>query len=143
MSSYSADQIIGKTLYAKKPTPVYNLPSYDQNAQKKLVIKPGQIIGTVYSWVGGSPGKPLNWMFKTRVGYQEITYYTQHEPDNVDKNALQDQGVKTQREIEKEKAEAAKSTGTKIFDFVKKYAIIAGLAYGAFLVFKTYKGSNK
>lgn len=143
MSSYSADQIIGKTLTAKKTTPVYNLPSFFSLAKQVYTIKPGETIGTVYSYVGGSPGKPLNWMFKTRIGLQEVTYYTEHEPDNVDRNALQDQGVKTQREIEKEKAEAAKSTGTKIFDFVKKYAIIAGLAYGAFLVFKTYKGSNK
>ena len=82
-------------------------------------------------------------MFKTNVGLREVTYYTVHEPDNVDKNALSDQGAKTQAEIQKEKEEAAKSTGTKIFDFVKKYAIIAGLAYGAFLIFKTYRGSNK
>jgi len=143
MSSFSVDQIIGKTLYAKKSTPVYNLPNFYTLAKQVHTIKPGEIIGTVYSYVGGSPGEPLNWMYKTKVGLREVTYYTVHEPDNVDKNALTDQGVKTQSQLQKEKEEAAKGTGEKIFDFVKKYAIIAGLAYGAFLIFKTYKGSNK
>lgn len=143
MSSYSVDQIIGKTLYAKKSTPVYNLPSFYSLAKQVYTIKPGQPIGTVYSYVGGSPGQPLNWMFKTNVGLREVTYYTVHEQDNVDRGALTDQGAKTQAEIQREKQEAAKGTGEKIFDFVKKYAIIAGLAYGAFLIFKNYKSSNK
>ncbi len=136
MPSYSVDQIIGKTLYAKKNTPVYNLPTFDQNAKQKTVIKPGQIIGTVFSYVGGSPGKPLNWMYKTKVGLQELTYYTQHEDDNVDKNLLQDQGVKTTAEIQKEKEEADKSTGDKLVDLLKNVLKYAGIGIGAYLIFK-------
>ena len=135
MSSYSVDQIIGKTLYAKKKTPVYNLPSFYSNAKKVTTIQPGQIIGTVYSYVGGSPDQPLNWMYKTKVGLQEVTYYTQHEDNNVDKNALVDQGTKTTQEIEREKAEANKSTTEKLLDYLKKYALYAGVAYGVYIFF--------
>lgn len=143
MSSYSVDQIIGKTLYAKKNTPVYNLPSFYQNAQQKTIIKPGQIIGTVYSYVGGSPGQPLNWMYKTKVGLQEVTYYTKHEEDNVDKNALVDQGVKTTNEIQKEKEEANKSTGDKLIDTLKNVLKYAGIGIGVYLIFKAvYKGKS-
>lgn len=144
MPSYSADQIIGKTLYAKKPTPVYNLPSFYPNAQKKIVIKPGQIIGTVYSYVGGQPGQPLNWMYKGKVGLNEVTYYTEHEPDNVDKGLLQDQGVKTTKEIQEEKEEANKSTGDKLIDTLKSVLKYAGIGIGLYLIFKTvYKGKNE
>lgn len=144
MPSYSADQIVGKTLFAKKPTPVYNLPSFYPNAVKKLVIKPGEIIGTVYSWVGGSAGQPLNWMFKTKVGLQEVTYYTKHEDDNVDKDLLKDQGVKTTKELQEEKEEANKSTGDKLIDTLKSVLKYAGIGIGLYLIFKTvYKGKNE
>jgi hypothetical protein len=143
MPSYSVDQIIGKTLYAKKNTPVYNLPSFDQNAVQKTVIKPGQIIGTVFSYVGGSPEQPLNWMYKTKVGLKEVTYYTKHEEDNVDRNLLKDQGVKTTSEIEKEKEESDKSTGDKLVDLLKKVVKYAGIGLGAYLIFKAvYKNKS-
>lgn len=139
MPSFSVDDIIGKTLYAKKSTPVYNLPSFFPNAEVKHTIKPGEIIGTVFSYVGGSPGEPLNWMFKTKVGLKEVTYYTKHESDNVNKELLKDQGVKTTKEKEEEKKEAEKGTGQKLVDLLKKVALYGGLFYGAFLIYKTVK----
>jgi hypothetical protein len=69
-------------------------------------VEPGLNVGRVYSWVGGND-KPLFFMF--------------YLPAPNDK---------------KEKEQAKKPTSEKIFDYVKKYALWAGLAYAAFLVFK-------
>jgi hypothetical protein len=135
MPTYSADQIVSKTLIAKKPVPVYDLPFYDKLSKQIAVIKPGNTIGVVFSWVGGTPGKPLNWEFKGNAGKM---YYVAHVPGYFDVQSLRDQGVQTTAEIKQEQNESEMSTGDKLAQYLKKSGnvlLYGGLALVALNVF--------
>lgn len=135
MPTFSADQIVNKALIAKKPVPVYDLPFYDKLSKQIAVIKPGDTIGVVYSWVGGTPGKPLNWQFKGNAGKM---YYVAHVKGYFDVQALRDQGVQTTAEIQQEQKESEQSTGDKLTAYLKKSGnvlLYGGLAIVALSVF--------
>lgn len=133
MPLISADQITGKTLIAKKPVPLYALPD---KSKKIATVQPGKPVGVVYSFVGGKGGAPLFWLFYAKAGGIEKAYYAEHDENAFNLPALKEQGVKTTQEIVKEKEEQDKPTSDKIFEFVKKYAIWAGVGLGAFLLFR-------
>lgn len=135
MPVVSRDQIIDKTLIAKNPVPLYPSAKVDKN-KIIAIVEPGKPVGVVYSWVGGDGGKPLFWMFYVKTGGIEKAYYAEHKENAFNLPALQEQGVKTTQEEIKEKEDQNKSTSDKIFDYIKKYAMWAGIAYAAFLVFK-------
>lgn len=135
MPTFSADQIVGKTLIAKKPVPVYDLPFYDKLAKQIAVIKPGNTIGVVFSWVGGVPGKPLNWEFKGNAGKM---YYVSHVTGYFNVTSLRDQGVQTTTEIKEKEESANMSTGDKLAQYLKKSGnvlLYGGLALVALNVF--------
>ena len=119
MPTYSAGDLIGKTLVANREMPVYNLPSYDSGAKEITRARKGNVLGVVYSYVGGQAGRPLNWQFKTPAGQ---FYYVEHAPNNFDTESLKEQGVQTPKEKAEAEAEAGKSTGDKILDAGKKIA---------------------
>jgi hypothetical protein len=98
-------------------------------------VKPGLSVGVVDSWVGGSEGKPLYFMFYSKFPINK-PYYAKDEPGAFDYDLLREQGVKTVKEQVKEKENEDKSTTDKIFEFVKKYAIWAGVGLGSFIVLK-------
>ena len=75
-------------------------------------------------------------MFYAKTGNIEKAYYAEHNNDAFNLPALQEQGVKTTKEEIKEKENKDKSTSDKIFEFVKKYAIWAGVGLGSFLIVK-------
>jgi hypothetical protein len=133
MPLISADQIIGKTLIAKNPVSIYALPDKDKRVG---IVEPGKPVGVVYSFVGGKGGAPLFWQFYAKAGGIEKAYYAEHKDDAFNLPALKEQGVKTTQQIVKEKEEQDKPTSDKIFEFVKKYAIWAGVGLGAFLLFR-------
>jgi hypothetical protein len=132
MPLISLDQFVDKTLVAKKPVKIYRSPG----GEIVLTVKPGLSVGRVYSWVGGVDKTPLHFMFYAPAPMDKIPYYAKYEPGAFDYDLLREQGIKTVAEQTKEKEEANKPTSEKIFDYVKKYALWAGLAYAAFLVFK-------
>jgi hypothetical protein len=107
--SYSADQIIGKNLIAKKSVELKRLP--DTNAKTIYTVKPGQPVGNVYSYIGGDT-TALFWMFYDSNGK---TYYAEHQPGIFDIGVLKDQGVLTVAEETKKKEEAA-GTGAGMFN---------------------------
>ena len=132
MPSYSADQIIGKVLVAKKPVPVYDLPPYNTQAVQIAVVKPGQTVGTVYSWVGGTPGKFLTWQF---YGNNNKAYYAAQVPGYYDVQSLKDQGALTTAEVTAQKADEDKSALDKFLESltqgagkIGKYVLIGGAA---------------
>lgn len=130
MPTISLDQFIEKTLVAKKPVKIYKSPG----GEIVTTVKPGLSVGVVYSWVGGVDGKPLYFMFYAPL--TKLPYYAKYEPGAFDYEILREQGIKTTAEVIKEKEEEKKPTSEKIFNYVKKYALWAGVAYAAFLVFK-------
>lgn len=135
MPTFSADQIVSKTLIAKKPVPVYDLPFYDKLAKQIAVIKPGNTIGVVFSWVGGTPGKPLNWEFKGNAGKM---YYVAHVPGYFSVTSLREQGVQTTSEIQQEQKKSEQTTGDKLTEYFKKSGnviLYGGLAIVALSVF--------
>lgn len=112
-NTYSADQIVGKSLIAKKKVALKRFPSSD--AETVYTAQPGETVGTVYAWTGGN-ASPLWWMYYDNKGK---TYYTLHEPGVYDIKVLKDQGalsVKDQTEKAKEETTGS-GGGFKIPDF--------------------------
>ena len=87
MPVYSADQIVGKTLIAKKNVPLTRQPV--EGAPVVYTAKKGESIGKVYSWIGGN-GSPLWWQFLDQNGKP---YYVKHQIGLFDIQALSDQGA--------------------------------------------------
>jgi hypothetical protein len=124
MPTYSAADIVGKTLIAKEIVPIYSLPNAAVKENLIGSIDPGESLGVVYSWVGGTDGKPLYWQFKGSAGK---FYYAMHKAGRFDVRALQDQGVLTTEE--RLEAENPKSGFDKALSTIKTIAIIAAAAF--------------
>lgn len=150
MPTFNAEQIIGKTLFAKKDLAIWKLPRRPSKEQKGTIwkdisVKNGDAIGTVYSYVGGTANDPLFWMFKTpdlNSGQIGAYFYVEHHEGDFDVKSLREQGVLTTKEIEDLKADADKSTGDKITDALKKggkYILIAAAAFYALKMYKEFK----
>lgn len=139
MPLYSADQIVGKTLYAKTAVPIKRLPS--DKATVVYTGKPGAIVGTVYSWLAPNPAEgrsQLYWMFYDN---NNRAYYAEHAEGRFDLDALKESGALTVKE--QAKAEAKANEGVK--DFIErlfKWGMIVG---GVFVIGKAVvqRGSNR
>lgn len=131
MPVISLDQLIDKTLTAKKPVKIYK----SIGGEVVTIVKPGLSVGVVYSWVG-EPGKNLYFMFYAPL--TKLPYYAKYEPGAFNYDLLREQGVKTTSEIIKEKEEEKKPTSEKIIDFSKKYLIWAGVGLGAYLILREF-----
>lgn len=117
MKTYSADEIVGKTLIAKNAVFAYDLPTYEPNSKIIGTIKPNTPAGVVFSYVGGQPNRPLNWQFK---GVGGKMYYINHMPGMFDVQALQQQGALTTQEKQEQAQEQNLSTGDKLLSYFKK-----------------------
>lgn len=94
MAVYSAADIVGKQLYAKRNVPVKALPFDDQPTL--YTVGKGAIIGKVYSWVEPRAGrKNLWWIIDSVDGSQ---YYVEHLPGAFDVKALGWQGLLSDEE---------------------------------------------
>jgi hypothetical protein len=95
MPLYNANDILDKTLYAKKPVNVYSAPN---NLLTPLyVVSPGNIVGVVYSWVK-----------KNDIVYWHLydnTFVT-HDSDKFSLEKLQEQGAQSTEEKLEAEAEA-------------------------------------
>jgi len=131
MPLISLDQFVDKVLTAKKPVKIYRSPG----GEVIYTVEPGLNVGRVYSWVGGVD-IPLYFMFYLPAPNDKKPYYAKYEPGAFDYDLLREQGIKTVKEETKEKEEAKKPTSQKYFDFIKKYAIWAGVGLAGFLIFK-------
>jgi hypothetical protein len=111
MSSYSAAQIVGKQLTAKRPIELKRNPADDSKTVYTAPI--GANIGVVYSWTGGTEGQPLWWMFYDK---NQKTYYAKHESGAFELDSLKDQGALNVQEerAEQKKKEEEQSGGFNI-----------------------------
>lgn len=117
---FSADQIVGKSLFAKKKVVLKRLPSDD--AATIYTVPSGTAVGVVYSWVGGG-SSPLWWQF---LDENKKAYYAKHETGTFSIEALKEQGaldVKEQAEEEKKKKEAENGGGS-LFDIPNPFGDI-------------------
>jgi len=133
---YSADQIIGKTLYAKEDIPVKRLPN--DTAPVVFTAKKNSPLGTVYSWLAPQPGirKNLWWMF---YDSNKKAYYIEHKEGRFDVDNLKEQGaltVKEQQAAKKKENESTKDFIERLF----KYALVAG---GVYVIGKALIGKIK
>ena len=152
MATFSAAQIIDKTLKAKTQLNVYKLPNAIP-ANKIGIIQKGGIVGTVYSYV--EVAGALYWMFKDSYGRN---YYVKHATGAFDVLNIKSQGAFTVQEelsaaerakmseLEKlaEKAKDAVSSGADALNTtIKKTLFYAGLVLvGYFIVKKEVKSSK-
>jgi len=151
MPTFNAAEIIGKTLIAKKDTAIWKqipIPSQNQKGiiWKNVIVKKGDPIGRVFTYVGGSGVDPLFWAFDTpnvNTGQVGKFFYVEHKQGQFDVNSLREQGVLTTKEIEDLKADENKSTGDKITDALKKGGKYLLIAAGAFFALKMYKEFKK
>lgn len=122
MPTYSADQIVGKTLIAKKNVSIYREPS--KSAKVIYVAKPGITVGTVYSWVNGQGG--LWWQYIDQNG---VAYYTFHEPGMYDVAALNAQGTTSLETQQEQQAAADNPVNYYLNKFLKPALFIFGGYY--------------
>lgn len=109
MPIYSADQIVGKSLFAKVPIELKRTPV--DSATVIYTVSPGQRVGTVYSWNDVKPGvrENLYWMFYDQ---NNKPYYAEHKEGYFDIDSIKEQGgltVKEQIEAEQRKNEDTKT----------------------------------
>jgi len=130
MPSVSVDQLIGKNYVVKKPTKIYTRAE-DSPVNVIGTAKPGQSVGSVYSYIGGTQGRPLWLQFLTPANQP---FYILYEVGQIDRAAMVDQGVKTTAQVTEEQNTDGKSE-TK--DLIMKTLKYAGLGILGFLVFKT------
>jgi hypothetical protein len=79
-TEYSATQIIGATMYAKKRIELKTLPQ--DNAPVYRVANAGDFIGIVYSYLEAGPGRSsLYWMYYDSDG---AAYYAPHRTDTYE-----------------------------------------------------------
>lgn len=110
---YDPGAILDKTLVAAKDLNVYHAApdKYFPNPKPFGVVKKGQPVGIVYSWLNPDPVQNRSsvwWMFWPVTPYTGDFYYAKHDEDSFDLSALRQQGVISvaeQIEEEKEKEE--------------------------------------
>lgn len=128
-ASYSADEIIGKTLVAKVRVGYYTDPT--DSAKPIGYVAAGQPIGVVYSYLMPNPtyGRSgLWWAFKGSSGN---FYYVKHQLDTFDVDSLKQQGALT----EMEKIEAAQSENLPWYEkLIKNYGIPLAIGAGGLLL---------
>jgi hypothetical protein len=125
MPTYSADQIIDKTLIAKKPVKLYRQAT--NSAQPIFTVMPGETIGKVFAYL--SPGANRSVLFWAFYDDQNRPYYTPHIAGNFDIKNLSDQGALTIQEQQEQQAEQAMTTTDKAFRLIKNIAFLAAGAY--------------
>lgn len=97
MPTFSAADIVGKTLIAKKPVALKRLPQ--KTATTVYTVPAGQTVGVVYSWVQADGA--LWWMFYDQ---NQKTYYAIHEPGLYDIGALNAQGTVSLEQVQEDQA---------------------------------------
>jgi len=134
MPTYSADDIIGKSLFAKK---VVNLRKF-ASTEAPILAKttPGDLVGVVYSYIKNPEG--VWWQIKE----DGKSFWAFHGPGYFDVQAIKDQGVKTTQQKIKEEQEANMSFGDKALNLLKKAGIITAAIVGAKTVYDIYKSKK-
>lgn len=129
MPELSADKIIGKTLFAAK-----QLDRLNASLQKTGVIKAGESVGIVYSYI--LRNGVVHWMFYDAFGKP---YYVRHSSDSF-KFSGDVQSAAQQQKLEKEK-ELIEQKGAIPYYIEKygKWVLFALVGVGLFRSYIKYK----
>jgi hypothetical protein len=133
MPLFNAEEIIGKTLFAKG-FPV-NLRQY-ASTEAPIISKtqPGEIVGQVYSYLNKPDG--VWWQIQRPTGG---AVWARHNPAAFDLKALKEQGVKSTEERRKEEEEKALTPGEKFIKSFERIGIIVAAIAGAIALIKATK----
>lgn len=133
--TFSADQIVGKTLVANQDIAVYRSPQ--DSATKVYTAKAGQVIGTVSSWINPGEGKSyLNWMFYDSNGRP---FYTRHKPGVYSVRNLKEQGaltIKDQKKLEDEAKKKQERENESLLSWAERNVKTVALIIAGALVVK-------
>jgi len=132
MPTYNANEIIGKSLIAKKPVPVKRLAM--DSAPTIYTVAPGATVGTVFSWLDpNADRKNLYWIFFDAFNR---AYYVEHIEGRFDIKGLEAQGAETTEEkTEREKREN-ETFGQTLERYAKSILIGGGALIALGLVLK-------
>lgn len=133
MPTFSAAEIVGKTLIAKQNVKVFNAPSYTPGAQQVATVRAGEPVGVVFSWTGGKAGQPLNWQFNDGNRF----FYVEHRSGAFDVSALKQQGALTPTEKAELQRKENQTLPEQIFEGLGKGArnvFFAGVALAALYI---------
>jgi len=100
MSTYTADQFIGKTLFAKK-----DLTGYFGSPLSKFAFQvlKGQAVGKVNTWINkNTPDGSVWWEFINSKG---LVYYVKHDKNKLQLNKVEATSVQSQEDKIKEQKE--------------------------------------
>jgi hypothetical protein len=125
MPLYSAEQIINKTLIAKRPVKLYRIAN--DNAPVIYTVNPGDNVGKVYSYLNPNENRQtIYWAF-----YDDSNkpYYAAHKTGDFDIKTLSEQGALTVQQQAEEAAAQNMTTGDKVLKLVQKYLLIGAGVY--------------
>jgi hypothetical protein len=105
---YSATDLIGKSLFAKKSIPLKRFT--DDDKPTVYTVDPGKLVGVVYSWVV-KPDGTLWWAFYDQ---NKNPYYAKHAEGNFSLSELTAQGLESVAQKAKDEAKANESITDKI-----------------------------
>ena len=123
MATYSADQIVGKTLIAHRSVDLKRQPSAD--TKTIYIVPPGQSVGTVYSWVNGGGG--IWWQFLDK---NQNPYYAKHGEGFFDVANLSDQGAVSVEEQHEQQQQQDNPVGYYIKKFATPIVLLASVYFG-------------
>jgi hypothetical protein len=134
--SYSADQIIGKSLIARLPVKIYRFAI--DSAPSVYTVTPSQNIGVVQSYLNPNENRSvLYWVFKDA---NQKNYYVRHSTNTFDVQSLKEQGALTTAEVTEAEKDKNLSLTDKIFKNLQKAVIVGAVVYlaAAFIKSKNY-----
>lgn len=124
-TTYSADEITGRTLVAKTPVPLTRSP-YD-GATTVHTVPAGSVVGVVDSYLMPKPGRSrLWWLFYDTNG---TPYFAEHRQGRFSIDDLRNQGaMSVQEQIEQEQND--NETGKQFAERLVKWGVgIFALVY--------------
>jgi hypothetical protein len=134
---FPASQLLDKTLIARVSVPVYS--GSDLGGSPIATVSAGNPIGTIYSYVGGTPGSAFYWMFLRPNG---TAYYVKHQNNIFNVSLLQQQGVlSVEQEIEQQQEQQDEFfPGLDLPSFdLGNVAILAGVVLGGLILLNLTK----
>lgn len=119
MAIYSADEVIDKFLYAKKPILVYR--GYP-DSKDYYSVGTGELIGQVYSYIYPDD-RSIVWWQLYDPNSTATDHYVMHQTDAFDVQALKSQGAESEEE-----KQAAKDKENEGFEYyLKTYGVPFGI----------------
>jgi hypothetical protein len=130
MKTYRIQDVLDRVLIANKRLPLRRMPSLED----KVVywVEPNQSVGKLFSWIGGTPQKPVLWFqfYDSNkrpyyADYEPNRFYLQNQPNNP--ISIEEQIIR-QKEEQKPKPTVTDKIGNTVF--------LVGLAAAFYLLTK-------